>query len=158
MRPIKVTFLNQPKVEPKTTYKRCILTLWLLKCSYPNYALDTDMNVIIEFDNGKKYNTIIKAGFECDLASIPRLAWSIYPPDGNYRYIAILHDILYRTETFTRLINDMVFKIGMSDKVPDDVRNLFYKSVRLGGSLAYKQHTVASIKEAKKYIHISEIK
>lgn len=156
MKPIEVEFLNTPKVIPKTIYKRCIFTLWILKCAYPNYMLESDMQVIITFDNGKKFLLIIKKGYECDLASIPRLAWGIYPPDGNYRYIAIVHDILYQSESFTRLINDQILKLGMHNQVPNDVRDTFYKSVRVGGGFVYMGHTKESIAESNKYFTLNE--
>jgi hypothetical protein len=158
MKPIKVEFLNQPNVVPKIVYKRCLFTLWLLKCTYPNYRLDADMQVIITFSNGQKFFLIIKEGYECDLASIPRPLWSIYPPDGNYRYTAIVHDILYQSESFTRQINDNIFKIGMQEDVPNDVRNMFYKGVRVGGGFVYMGHTEETIAKAKEYFIIGEIK
>lgn len=61
MKPIKVEFLNIPKVIPKTIYKRCIFTFWILKCAYPNYMLESDMQVILTFDNGQKFLLIIMA-------------------------------------------------------------------------------------------------
>lgn len=158
MTPIKVEFLNHPNVVPKTVYKRCLFTLWLLKCTYPNYRLDADMQVIITFSNGQKFFLVIKEGYECDLASIPRFLWSIYPPDGNYRYIAIVHDILYQSESFTRKINDNIFKIGMQENVPNDVRDTFYKGVRVGGGFVYLKHKKESVKKTHEYFTLGEIK
>jgi len=37
----------------------------------------------------------VPAGFDTDYASIPRIFWPIYPPDGEYAPAAILHDFLY---------------------------------------------------------------
>ena len=39
----------------------------------------------------------IPNGFITDFASVPRLFWNIFPPIGNYRNAAIVHDYLYRT-------------------------------------------------------------
>lgn len=157
MKPVKVEFLNTPKVIPIPKYKRCWLTLGLLNCLVPNYRLEEDMEVNITFDNGKKFLLIIQKGYECDLASIPRFAWGIYPPDGNYRYIAIVHDILYQSESFTRLTNDEILRLGMHEKVPNDVRDTFYKAVRIGGGFVYMSHTKESIKESNKYFILGEI-
>lgn len=156
MKPIEVKFLNTPKVTPIPKYKRCWLSLFLLNCLVPNYKLEEDMQVKITFDNNQSFLLIIKKGYECDLASIPRLAWGIYPPDGNYRYIAIVHDILYQSESFTRLINDQILRLGMHEQVPNDVRDTFYKSVRVGGGFVYMGHTKESIAESNKYFTLNE--
>ena len=157
MKPTKVIFKNKVNIEPKTTYKRCMFTLFLLKCSYPKYELLEDMIVDIHFED-VVYEITIKKGYQCDLASIPRMFWSVYPPDGAYRYSAILHDMLYQSEMFTRYINDNIFKLGMHESVPDSVRNLFYNGVRVGGSFVYKGHTEETIANAIKYLEIKEIK
>ncbi|ECG8634089.1 DUF1353 domain-containing protein, partial [Salmonella enterica subsp. salamae] len=37
----------------------------------------------------------VPAGFVTDLATIPRIFWSLMPPDGKYAKAAIIHDYLY---------------------------------------------------------------
>ena len=39
---------------------------------------------------------IAPAGFQSDGASVPKLAWSLFPPFGRYLESAILHDWYYR--------------------------------------------------------------
>jgi len=36
----------------------------------------------------------VPAGFVSDLVSIPRILWTIFPPDGSYSQAAVLHDWL----------------------------------------------------------------
>lgn len=36
------------------------------------------------------------AGFEYDKASVPKLAWGVYRPDGPWEAAALFHDRLYR--------------------------------------------------------------
>jgi Protein of unknown function (DUF1353) len=58
-------------------------------------------------------------GFVTDLASVPRVLWSILPPEGNYTDAAAIHDWIYSqagklTEaTFTRADADRVLLLGM---------------------------------------------
>lgn len=41
----------------------------------------------------------IKKGFITDVASVPRIFWSLgYSPDGMYRGAALIHDLLYQLE------------------------------------------------------------
>lgn len=39
----------------------------------------------------------VPAGATTDLASIPRFAWALFPPDGPWVKAAVVHDFLYRT-------------------------------------------------------------
>lgn len=39
----------------------------------------------------------VPAGFETDLASVPRLFWRLFPRDGDYRKAAVVHDYLVGT-------------------------------------------------------------
>lgn len=38
---------------------------------------------------------LVPAGFRTDLASTPKILWSIYPASGRYSYAAVVHDYLY---------------------------------------------------------------
>ncbi|MFV2733470.1 DUF1353 domain-containing protein, partial [Escherichia coli] len=37
----------------------------------------------------------VPAGYVTDLASVPRILWSVFPPHGRYAKAAIIHDWLY---------------------------------------------------------------
>lgn len=77
----------------------------------------------------------VPAGFVTDLASIPRVFWSVFPPDGRYTFPAIVHDYLYWTQTFKdREDADLVLKYGMEDLSVGAVAvTAIHLAVRLGG-------------------------
>src|ERR1700722_10368584 len=89
-----------------------------------------------------QYATVnVPAGFVSDLASIPRVFWSLLRPDGNYAYAAILHDYLYWTQTRSRPDSDMILKLGMEDfSVDSRVVSTIYEAVRVGGGAAWKDN------------------
>ncbi len=51
----------------------------------------------------------IPAGWETDLASIPRALQRWWPPDGTYAHAALIHDYLYNTALGNKLLADVVF-------------------------------------------------
>lgn len=74
------------------------------------------------FDLGFKASELtvtVPAGFQTDLATVPRLVWWLFPPhDPRYAAAAVLHDYLYswRSETgeaFDRATADGVFLEAM---------------------------------------------
>ncbi len=76
----------------------------------------------------------VPKGFETDLASIPRIFWSILPPAGQYAPAAIVHDYIYVYQTRTRAEADKIFREAMKQLgVPWHRRNLMYSAVRVGG-------------------------
>ena len=87
----------------------------------------------------------IPAGFECDLASIPRIFWSLLSPAGKYARAAVLHDYLYtiaspRTEE-TRAAADWEFLVAMkAEGVRWLARNTMHQAVRqFGGPVFYRK-------------------
>ena len=60
------------------------------------YKLLKDVNVRL---SNSRTLTIFK-GFEWDLSSVPRMFWSILPPDGDHEIAALIHDYLYRYRMF----------------------------------------------------------
>jgi hypothetical protein len=91
----------------------------------------------------------VEPGFDTDYASVPRLFWSIYPPDGSYRAAAVIHDWLYwnlATEPLgpriTREQADQVFLEALTAlEIPWARRHLLHKSVRAGGWLPWLRRT-----------------
>lgn len=95
----------------------------------------------------------VPAGFVTDLASIPRLVWSFYPPDGPWVKGAIVHDFLYYTQgsglwnthvgvarekPYTRAESDAVFWEAMEDRdIRFWARFVIWSAVRLGGWLGW---------------------
>jgi hypothetical protein len=83
----------------------------------------------------------VPVGFVTDFASIPRVFWSILPPDGLYTYPAIVHDYLYWTQTRPRDVADEILKFGMGDfNVGTVTIQTIYQAVRLGGSSAWNEN------------------
>jgi len=93
-------------------------------------------------DDHNKLITVPK-GFETNLASIPRLLWSIFPPNGEYSKAAIVHDYMYRTPSagFTQKEADKIFNDGMKVlSVATWRRKAVYAAVRVFGSHAYNMY------------------
>lgn len=86
-------------------------------------------------------SVVVPAGFVTDLASIPRVFWSLLPTDGVYTFPAIVHDYLYWTQESTRETADNVFRHGMNDmKVPKATTQAIYMAVRVGGGSAWSEN------------------
>lgn len=98
----------------------------------------------------RQHAITVPAGFVTDLASVPRWAWTLIPPDGPWVKAAIIHDFLYatggtgkwkkhpasitRSEPYTRLEADTIMREGMENRGVGWIsRNLIYAAVRLGG-------------------------
>jgi uncharacterized protein DUF1353 len=83
----------------------------------------------------------VPVGFVTDLASIPRIFFSLLRPDGEYTYPAIVHDYLYWTQTGTRENADQILKMGMEDFKVDKVTiATIYNAVRAGGDFSWKNN------------------
>jgi hypothetical protein len=90
----------------------------------------------------------VPAGFETDLASIPRLARGVIPPSGPWQRAAVIHDWLYRTrggwywsppyERLTRAQADDVFLAAMAAAGVNWItRQAMWAAVRIGGGKAW---------------------
>lgn len=58
---------------------------------WKKYKLENDIK--LELSNGNII--IIERGFKWDLSSVPKILWSIIPPDGDFAIAALIHDYLY---------------------------------------------------------------
>lgn len=89
----------------------------------------------------------VPPGFVTDFASIPRIFWSILPPDGDYTYPAIIHDYLYWEQPVSRSDADTILKYAMEDfKVSTPKIAAIYSGVRAGGGIAWDNN--AALKKA----------
>ena len=59
--------------------------------SRPRYRLDVTLE--IQLSNGM--NIEIPKGFQWDLSTAPRFAWSLLPPDGDFELAYLIHDYLW---------------------------------------------------------------
>jgi hypothetical protein len=83
----------------------------------------------------------VPVGFVTDLASIPRVFWSMLRPDGDYAYPAIVHDYLYWFQTRSREESDTILKLGMEDFSIDSATiKTIYHAVRIGGAASWSEN------------------
>jgi Protein of unknown function (DUF1353) len=95
----------------------------------------------------------VPIGFVTDLASIPRVFWTILPPQARYSYPAIIHDFLYWTQEYTRELADKVFKLAMADmEVPSAKTFIIYEAVRLAGGRAWSANATARLAGEKRIL------
>lgn len=81
---------------------------------------------------------IVPKGFKTDLASVPRLLWSVFPPFGQHNNAAVVHDYLYKTKKISRVEADIIFlELMRLSRVGLIKRHLFFYAVRIFGWLAY---------------------
>lgn len=82
----------------------------------------------------------VPAGYVTDLTSVPRVLWSIFPPNGRYAKAAIVHDYLYSNAIGNKEWADKVFLEAMTVlDVPVWRRKLMYWAVCLFGRGAYSK-------------------
>jgi hypothetical protein len=76
------------------------------------------------------HNIIFPKDFRTDWASVPRIVWAIYPPEGKYSAAAVLHDLLYTTGDIERDLCDKAFYIAMRESgVSWITAKIFYQAV-----------------------------
>ncbi len=81
----------------------------------------------------------VPAGTITDLASVPRILWSVFPPHGRWAKAAIVHDYLYDNAIGTKAWADAVFNEAMGVLgVPLWRRKLMFWAVRCFGRGNYK--------------------
>src|SRR4051812_14480980 len=100
--------------------------------------------------SGATFSITVPPGFVTDLASIPRWAWAVLPPDGPWVKAAVIHDFLYATkgdgvwkkhstgnprpEAYSRAEADGILRDAMRDRhVGVLARNVIWAAVRIGG-------------------------
>ena len=86
---------------------------------------------------------VVPRGFVTDLASVPRLFWTVFPPCGKYTTAAVLHDYLYwvQSDNCDRECADEILLIAMDEANVDLVsRNAIYAAVRAGGGSSWSEN------------------
>ena len=99
--------------------------LWEIDRSFRYYVGKEDSDFYID----------IPKGFMTDFASVPRIFWIIFPPDGKYTQAAVVHDFLYLKQHLdSRKEADDIFLEAMKVlEVPKFKRMAIYTAVRLFG-------------------------
>lgn len=104
------------------------------------WELDADLTLELSlngFDSALKVT--VPAGFQTDLASIPRLFWRIFPPMGPWNKAAVVHDFLYSVPECSSFLADAIFREAMAQlKVPLWRRVVMYYAVRAYSSLGFR--------------------
>lgn len=90
--------LVQSKIKNPVSLSRNIQT----KDKWCRYTVNEE--ILIKLTNGQYL--VIPKGYQTDISSVPRLFWSLLPPDGDFALAAIIHDYLYENKMFTRKFND----------------------------------------------------
>lgn len=111
------------------------------KCSIrPISRKDWETVGTIHYVDGEGRHITVPSGFITDLASVPRVLWSVVPPFGTYTYAAIIHDYLYRQGGTSRVVADATFAEVMEVEGTDKfTRLIVYLSVRMFGWISFKK-------------------
>lgn len=107
------------------------------------YYLEDDL--VWKPNPGQTFKAVtVPKGFVTDLASVPRILWTKYPPTGRYAYAAIVHDYLYWSHELSKDEADDILKAAMKDSKVDisTVAN-FHSALKLLGSKAWKANAEA---------------
>ncbi|WP_210249059.1 MULTISPECIES: DUF1353 domain-containing protein [unclassified Bradyrhizobium] len=97
----------------------------------------------------------VPAGFVTDFASIPRIFWSIFRPDGDYAHAAVIHDYLYWTQSRPRNVADQILKRDMQDlRVDRNSVAEIYSAVRTFGSGAWNDNATLKANGEKRILKI----
>lgn len=80
-------------------------------------------------------------GFCTDLASVPRLLWSIFPPYGRYTEASVIHDYCYCSKyRITRKEADQLFYDIMVEQGVSKIQaRLMYWGVRVVGAGRFRK-------------------
>jgi Protein of unknown function (DUF1353) len=104
-----------------------------------------DRQLIWQPNQGQKFRAVgVPVGFVSDLASVPRIFWSVLPRQGRYGHAAIVHDYLYWAQERSREESDDIFKTAMEDSKVDSITiATMYQAVRYGGESAWKANALS---------------
>jgi hypothetical protein len=85
---------------------------------------------------------VVPRHFVTDLASVPRVFWSLMPRDGVYAYPAIVHDYLYWDQSRPKAEADQILEWSMEDLEVSKAQVLaITQAVRVFGDTAWNDNT-----------------
>lgn len=97
----------------------------------------------------------VPRGFVTDLASIPRVFFSLFRPDGTYAYAAILHDYLYWEQRISRRDANKVFFQAMDDlRISPLQRRLLFDAVEYFGERSWSENTALKRKGERRVLKV----
>jgi hypothetical protein len=108
----------------------------------------------MKYKVGSTHDTItVPKGFVTDFASIPREFWTEFPPTGEYKLAAVVHDYLYWEQPCTKEQSDDLFYIAMREQgVPLATRLIVYGGVAAGGRSAWEANRIEKAARKPRYI------
>jgi hypothetical protein len=114
-------------------------------------------NGVIEWEPSTKspqgLAVTIPIGFVTDLASIPRVFWSLLSPHARYTYPAIVHDYLYWKQPCDRDTADRVLRLAMEDVgVGEATAVTIYEAVHIGGASAWSSNAKAKVNGESRFL------
>lgn len=109
--------------------------------SNKNYWITTrDFRYYVGELNSEDYIDV-PSGTKTDFASVPRIFWSILPPDGVYTQAAVLHDYMYKTRIRSKEEADKIFYESMGVLgVKDWKRKVMLVSLQAFGFIAWNKN------------------
>lgn len=105
-----------------------------------NYKLTENFEIIVD-----GYEVTIPKGFVTDFASIPRILWSVYPPQyASYVEPAIIHDYFYRCKNDhdRNFADDILYYALVENGVKKSTASNFYFGVRTFGASSYRKDLI----------------
>ena len=82
------------------------------------------------------YHITVPAGFRTDLASVPRVFWSLVSP-SEIAEAAVIHDFIYNKSLYSRKECDEILYDMCCSRMSKFRAYLIYLAVRIGGRKAY---------------------
>ena len=121
--------------------------LTVKKLKNNNWEVATGFKYYIGKEDSDDF-VFIPTGFQTDFASVPRLFWTILPPDGKYTQAAVLHDFLYSKQERIRVKCDCIFLEAMGVLgVSWWKRRIMYHAVRMFGWIPWRNKSYKKEKE-----------
>ncbi len=104
------------------------------------YYLDAELQWVSS-ENASLPPVTVPKGFVTDLASIPSIFWSAYPPTGRYAYAAIVHDYLYWEQSTSRDVADEILAEAMRDAGTGKITTAGFRgALALAGGFAWDEN------------------
>lgn len=95
----------------------------------------------------------VPRGFVTDFASVPRPFWTLFRPDGDYAFAAVLHDYLYWTQDRPRVAADEVFRLAMEDlRISRSQASILFSAVEQFGSASWNANRAARERGEKRVL------
>ena len=137
--------VQQPVIVPDMPIQRVAAQEWIFTNDYAIAA--------------SNWTVTIRAGFRCDLGSIPpqaRKPLGLWPDSPSIRRAAAAHDALYASELLPRDTADaLLYWLALRDGTDHAKARAVWEAVSLWGFLPWGIHTPESVAEARRLVSVS---